>query len=93
MGGLGIEWLHAVALFEYIQQMMSINEQAGEKNIPLKLKQRHGNIGGRGIDIESEDCRTILNEVDEFICEKFGVGNRILQYYLTEDLVLWGKNR
>ncbi|MVN87615.1 hypothetical protein GO986_12645 [Deinococcus sp. HMF7620] len=85
LSNLGLNWLQAVEIFDNIQRVLAVNELAGEKGIPTKVKSMFP------ISL-SDKTKSILNEVDAYIMEQYNIDEDQLNYVLLEDIGIWMKN-
>lgn len=89
--GLNVSKDDAISVLNYVQGLLSVNEQTGEKNIPEALKARYRPEKHEIGNTAQENA--MLKNLDKLICDSLLINAEELEYLITMDLVLWGRKK
>ena len=79
--GLGIERSEALEILNYIQRVLSINEQAGEKSIPAEVKSKFSpELTDQNVQ------KRILDEIDRVLAQHYGFTDEELDFIINYDI-------
>jgi hypothetical protein len=81
--GLGLSRSEIIGIFDYVQRVLAINDQAGEKAIPHELKARFS-TSRDGTDLERHEAE--LEAIDRDILSHYGFTGEELDFIINYDV-------